>query len=97
MRPYVEHRGTLVLVFGILGLVVFAPLGIFAYIFGKNDLREMDAGRMDPSGRESTKIGMILGMIATILLVIGVLITVLIIAAAIIIPLVAIGVSAVLI
>jgi len=71
MKP---HRGTLILVFGILSLVMCAPLGIFAWIMGSGDLKQMDAGAMDPSGRSVTNAGRICGMIATILLALGILV-----------------------
>jgi hypothetical protein len=71
MKP---HRGTLILVFGILSLVICAPLGIVAWIMGGGDLKQMDAGAMDPSGRSVTNAGRICGIIATILLSVGVLI-----------------------
>jgi len=61
------HRGVVVLVLGILGIVVCFICGIFAWVMGKNDLREMDAGIMDPAGRGITKAGKICGMIGTIL------------------------------
>jgi len=74
MKP---HRGTLVLVLGILGLVVCLPCGIAAWVMGANDLKEMDAGTMDPTGRGMTQGGKICGMIACILailfLVLGIL------------------------
>ena len=68
MKP---HRATLILVLGILGLVICAPLGIVAWILGNGDLKEMDAGTMDPSGRSTTNAGKICGMIATILMIVG--------------------------
>jgi hypothetical protein len=71
MKP---HHGTLILVFGILGLVICAPLGIAAWVMGSGDLKQMDSGAMDPSGRSLTNAGRILGMIATILLGIGILV-----------------------
>jgi len=71
MKP---HHGTLVLVFGILGLVICAPLGIAAWVMGNGDLKQMDSGAMDPSGRSLTNAGRIRGMVATILLGIGILI-----------------------
>lgn len=64
MRP---HRGVMVLVLGILGLVLCVICGIVAWVMGNGDLREMDAGRMDPSGRGLTQAGKICGMIAVIL------------------------------
>lgn len=70
MKP---HRATLVLVFGVLSLIICAPLGIAAWIMGNADLKEMAAGTMDPSGKDMTKIGRILGMIGTILLSLGVI------------------------
>ncbi len=71
MKP---HRGTLILVLGLLGVLqVCTPLGIPAWIMGNNDLKEMDAGIMDPSGRSLTNAGRICGIIATIFLMIAVL------------------------
>ena len=71
MKP---HRGTLILVLGILGLVICAPLGIAAWIMGSGDLKQMDAGTMDPSGRGNTQAGKICGIIGTILMIIGVIV-----------------------
>jgi hypothetical protein len=71
MKP---HRGTLILIFGILGLVVCAPLAIAAWVMGSGDLKQMDAGTMDPSGRGNTQAGKICGIIGTILMIIGVIV-----------------------
>ena len=71
MKP---HRGTLILVLGILGLVVCAPLAIAAWVMGSGDLKQMDAGTMDPSGRGTTNAGKICGIVGTILLIIGVIV-----------------------
>ena len=73
MKP---HHGTLILVFGILGLVICAPLGIAAWVISNGDLKQMDSGAMDPSDRSLTNAGRILGMIATILLGLGILIAI---------------------
>jgi hypothetical protein len=66
-QPLRPHRGGVVLALGILGLVVCFICGIIAWIMGKNDLREMDSGRMDPSGRGLTQAGRICGMVGVIL------------------------------
>jgi hypothetical protein len=66
-----EHRGTLILILGILSLVVCAPLGIAAWMMGSKDLAEMKAGRMDPSGKDTTQIGYILGIVGSILFAIS--------------------------
>lgn len=71
------HRGTAILVMGILGLVVFWPLGLIAWMWANQDLRKMDADIMDPEGRGSTQAGRICGMIATILFLVGVCLLVL--------------------
>ena len=65
------HRGAVVLILGILGICcIGAPVtGIIAWILGAMDLKEMDAGRMDPSGRGQTQTGKILGMVSVILLI----------------------------
>ncbi|MCU0783173.1 MAG: hypothetical protein MUF81_03825 [Verrucomicrobia bacterium] len=75
MKP---HRGTLILVLGILGIVLCGPLGIAAWIMGNGDLKAMDAGTMDPSGRGNTNAGRICGIIATILLAISIVVVILI-------------------
>jgi predicted Zn finger-like uncharacterized protein len=69
-----EHRGQLILVLGILSFFFAWPvLGIIAWILGANDLKEMRAGRMDPSGESQTNTGRICGMISTLLGAVGVL------------------------
>ena len=71
MKP---HRGTVVLVFGILSFVVCPFFGIAAWVMGNTDLREMAAGRMDPTGRDITQAGRICGIVGTILVLIPTLI-----------------------
>lgn len=70
MKP---HRASTVLVFGILSLVVCAPLGIAAWIMGNKDLEEMSRGLMDPSGRDSTSAGRICGIIGTVIFIVTLL------------------------
>jgi hypothetical protein len=65
------HRGVMILVLGILGLVLCVICGIVAWVMGASDLKEMDAGRMDASGRGYTKAGMILGIVGVALTVVG--------------------------
>ena len=72
MKP---HRGTLILVLGILSIVVCGPLGIVAWILGNTDLREMDGGLMDPEGRGSTQAGKVCGIIGCILAGVSLLVT----------------------
>ena len=55
---------------GILGLVVCVICGIIAWVMGNNDLREMNAGTMDPAGRGMTNAGKICGMISVILTIV---------------------------
>lgn len=73
LRP---HRGTLILVLGILSLVVCGPLGIASWVMGNADLAEMAAGRMDPSGEGLTRAGKICGIVGVAFLVLGVLIAI---------------------
>jgi hypothetical protein len=67
------HRGGLVLVLGILGLVVCFVLGIFAWSMGNADLKAMQEGRMDPSGRDLTQAGKVCGMVGVIIQLIALL------------------------
>jgi hypothetical protein len=64
-------RGVVILVLGILGLTVCGICAPIAWIMGNSDMREIRAGRMDPSGEQLTNIGRILGMIGTVLILIG--------------------------
>lgn len=66
------HRGTLVLVLGAVSIAV-QLLGPVAWYLGARDQRLMDEGRMDPAGRDSTRIGTILGMVGTGILALQVL------------------------
>ena len=62
------HRGTLILVLGILSLTVCGFFtGIPSWIMGKGDLAKIKDGMMDPEGEGSTKAGMICGMICCII------------------------------
>jgi hypothetical protein len=68
------HRGAVVLVFGILGLIVCGVLGIFAWVMGKRDLALINRGLMDRDGEGLTRAGYILGIIGTILFMIQLLV-----------------------
>ena len=78
VNPQVEtlkpHRGTTVLVLGIIGIACCIICGIIAWVMGNNDLKEMDAGIMDPEGRGLTQAGKICGMVSVGLQIIGFLI-----------------------
>ena len=67
-----RHRGGIILTLGILGIVLCFICGIIAWVMGKNDLRQMDAGTMDPAGRDLTQAGKICGIIGFIVGCIGV-------------------------
>ena len=76
-RRVEPHRGTLILVLGILGLVVCGFIGIAAWLMGKRDLELMARGRMDREGEGLTRAGYILGLIAVILMAVGLVIGIL--------------------
>ena len=66
-RDWEPHRGTLIMVLGILSLVL-APiiLGPIAWVMGSEDLKKIRQGRMDPEGESMTNTGKVCGMVATI-------------------------------
>jgi hypothetical protein len=66
------HRGTMILIFGILATIQCCAIvfGLLAIFMGQADLKEMDAGRMDPSGRGQTKTGVILGIVGLCLMIV---------------------------
>ncbi len=58
-----RHRGTTVLLLGILGLVFTCPIpSLIAWVMGAKDLAKMKARVMDPAGEDMTKVGYVLGM-----------------------------------
>jgi uncharacterized Tic20 family protein len=66
-------QATLALILGIAGLLVFSPLGPFAWWLGGKEKKAIDAGRRDPANRGQAVAGWVLGIITTILLGLGVL------------------------
>ena len=68
------HRGVLILVLGILGLVVCVVCGIVAWVLANSDLEAIRSGRMDPAGEGLTVAGRICGMISVALAVIGLIV-----------------------
>ncbi len=68
-RDYTAHRGTLILVLGILSIVVCHLLGPVAWVMGNNDMAQIRAGRMDPEGEGTTQAGRICGIIGTCIIV----------------------------
>lgn len=68
-----EHRGTMILIFGILGLVVCGLFAPIAWIMGSADLAKMRSGTMDNLGYGSTQAGYVLGIIGTVFIVLGLL------------------------
>jgi uncharacterized membrane protein YphA (DoxX/SURF4 family) len=79
--PVKPHRGGMILAFGIIGILCCFIFAILAWVMGKNDLKEMAAGRMDRTGEGMTKAGKIMGMISVILAIVGIVIwTILLIA-----------------
>jgi hypothetical protein len=71
----------MILVFGILGILCCFIFGIVAWAMGNGDLREMDAGRMDPAGRGLTQAGKICGIVSVVLTIVGLAISMIVLIA----------------
>lgn len=68
----VPHRGAMILILALVSLFITCPaFCLMAWVMGSNDLREMQAGRMDRSGMDVTRVGMIIGMVLSILWILG--------------------------
>jgi hypothetical protein len=66
-------NGVLILILGILSFVMCGCIsGIPAWIMGRNSMKDIESGMADPSERTLVQVGMILGMVATILSVLGI-------------------------
>ena len=70
---YEEHRGTMILVFGILGIACCFPFGIAAWVMGNADMQKINAGIMDPEGKGTTNAGKICGIISVALASLGII------------------------
>ncbi len=70
--PMKPHRGGAILALGIIGILVCFVTGIIAWVMGKNDLVEMEAGIRDKTGYSLTKAGMICGIISVVLAILSV-------------------------
>ncbi len=68
------HRGGLILTLGLLGLLMFAPLGIAAWIMANKDLAAMRQGTMDKQGEGQTLAGKVLGILATALMIFAIIV-----------------------
>lgn len=64
-------NATLILVLGIIGLLCCNLLGPVVWFMGKQEMDGIAAGRISSANEGTAKAGMILGIIATVLLVIG--------------------------
>lgn len=71
MQP---HRGSTILVLGILGIVVCQICGIIAWVMANKDIPLMQSGAMDPAGLDQAKAGKICGIISVVLLGFGLVI-----------------------
>jgi len=61
-----KGRGTLILVFGILSLLLIGPiLGIPAWIMGHKDIKKIKQESISRSAKTPTQIGMIFGIVGT--------------------------------
>ena len=63
------HRGTLLLVLGVLSICCCNLLGIAPIVMANADLAAMARGEMDPSGSGLTQAARILGIVALVLMV----------------------------
>lgn len=80
-QPMEPHRGSTVLVLGILSLVICGPiLGPIAWVMGNQDLDKMRRGVMQREGEGITRAGQVCGIIATIYSIVVVVLVLLFVA-----------------
>ena len=58
------NRGGLIFALGLISLLICCIPGFFAFFMGREDLKKMKDGIMDPTGQGMTQAGMILGAIS---------------------------------
>ena len=77
--PRAHPRASAILLFGILGVTIVPVLGPVAWALGRSALREIDAAPMRYTNRSTVLAGMVLGIVATVLLIAGLVLVVTII------------------
>ena len=55
--PLRAHRGGTIITLGILGLTVWFVFGLIAWLLANEDLKQMEQGSMDQSGRALAEAG----------------------------------------
>jgi len=73
MTGELKSRGTTVLVLGIVGILCCQVCGPIAWYLGSAELKRIAAGQAAASGETSARVGRILGIIGTVLLILSVL------------------------
>lgn len=64
-----QSQSTVVFVLGLVGMLVFPLLAPFAWAMGNRELAAIDAGRRPPDNRQLARIGQILGIVMSSLLI----------------------------
>jgi hypothetical protein len=64
-----RSRAIAVLVLGILAITAWGPFGPFAWWLGSRELAAIDAGKRSPHNRSMARVGRILGILGTVLLI----------------------------
>ncbi|MGF1600305.1 MAG: hypothetical protein ACFCVK_25970 [Acidimicrobiales bacterium] len=64
-----QSQATAAFVLGLLGMFVFPLLAPFAWAMGTRELRSIEDGRRSPENRQLARIGQILGLLMSLLLV----------------------------
>ena len=69
-----QSRATAAFVLGLLGMLLFPLLAPFAWAMGSQEVAAIDAGRRPPDNRSLARIGQILGIVMSALLILFVVI-----------------------
>jgi hypothetical protein len=65
-------QGVLALVLGLIGLFAFPPVAPAAWIIGRREVRAVNHGRRNPRHRTLGQLGLIFGIVGTVVLAVGV-------------------------
>lgn len=71
IRHVASHRAGFVLAFSLLGWFFCPVFSVAAWLMGRSDLRQMDRGAMDESGRTVTQVGTIVAIVNCVVTALG--------------------------
>ena len=77
MARVAPHRAGIILALSLLGWFFCPVFSVAAWLMGRDDMRKMDRGKMDESGRTVTQVGTVVAIVNCVVIALGIAATLL--------------------